>query len=245
MTKKKEHSKQRSHPLPWIAGIVLLLGAAVLAGLYWSRTGSIDDVEFQGYKLISLEQLQKQIEIPKGISPDSLNYEMVVQQIKEIPYVEQVLIKVQPGGTMVIQISERKPLALLIDGSAICLVDSNGVKLELKDNIPDVPLLYGFSVQSMADTLSSKAFKNISYFLQKLLENPTSNATISAVTWSEENGVVALTNNSGVKLIFGRNHFERRLRNWEAFYAQVVRYKGIDHFKSVNMSFEQQIVTHE
>src|SRR5699024_3073016 len=146
---------------------------------------------------------------------------------------------------MVVQITERKPLALLIEGASKCLVDSNGVKLKLKANIPNVPLLYGFKVKPIADTLQSQAFKKVSAFLQQLLQSPVSNATVSAVGWNNENGVIALTNNGAVELIFGRNYFKKRLRNWEAFYAQVIRHKGIYHFESVNMSFEQQIVTHE
>lgn len=245
MSKEKKNSKKRAHPLPWVAGIMLLLAATVFAGLYWNRTSNIEAVEFRGYKYISIKQLQNQVDIPIGINPDSLNYSAIIHQIKKIPYVEKVQLQVEPGGTLVVQLSERTPLAMLINDSAISLVDSNGVKLKLKEDIPDVPILYGFSVQPMADTLHSTAFKKVSHFLQSLLNNPASNATVSAVTWSDENGVVALTNNGGVKLIFGRNHFAKRLRNWDAFYANVVRYKGIEHFKNVNMSFEKQIITDE
>ena len=246
MTKEKKHTEKRSHPLPWIVGTVLLLGAVVLAGLYWSRTGSIEEVQFRGNEYVSLEELQKQIDIPKGIKPDSLNYNAIVQQIKEIKFVEKVELKIQPGGTMVVEVSERKPIALLIDQSSQCYVDSNGVKLKLASaHVPSVPVLYGFNVEPMTDTLSSTAFKNISRFLQELMHNPASNATISATRWSEENGVTALTNNGGVKLIFGKKQFAKRLRNWEAFYAQVVRHKGISQFESVNLKFKGQIVTHE
>ncbi len=246
MTKKKEHSEKRAHPLPWIAGIALLLGALVLAGLYWNRTSSIESIEFDGYEYVSLEQLQKQVNIPEGVHPDSLNYDNVIQQIKEIPNIEKVDLKIQPGGTMVVTVSERKPIALLINNTESCFVDSNGVKLQLKsENVPAVPILYGFNVHSLADTLQSKAFKNVSAFLQMLMNNPASNATISEVAWSDKNGVIALTNNGGVKLVFGKDNYQKRLRNWEAFYAQVIRYKGIDQFKSVNLKFAGQIVTHE
>lgn len=246
MTEEEKYTEERSHPLPWIVGIILLLVAVILAGLYWNRTGHIDHVKFKGNQYIATEILQKKIDIPKGIHPDSLNYDAIFKQLKEFKFVERVELKVQPGGTMVVDISERRPVALLIDQSKQCYVDSNGVKLAIESgHIPTVPILYGFNVESMGDTLQSKAFNTISKFLQNLIHHPTSNATVSAIKWSENNGVVALSTNGGVQLIFGKEHFKKRLRNWEAFYAQVVRHKGIDHFESVNMKFNKQIITHE
>lgn len=245
MTKRKKHSKKKRSPLPWIAGILFLLAAAVAAGLYWNGASRINKVEFRGNKYISIEQLKNRVDIPIGISPDSLNYGAIIHQIKQIPYVENVHLKVQPGGSMIVSIQERKPLALLVKGADRCLVDRNGIKLKLQEQIPDVPILYGFNVEPMSDTLSSNAFKKVSSFLQKLSQNPVADATVSAVAWQPKEGVIAMTNSGEVKLIFGDKQFGKKLRNWKAFYAQVIRYKGLNHFKSVNMKFDKQIITHE
>lgn len=245
MSKEKTRNRKYSHPLPWIAGVLLLVAAAVWGGLYWNRTSSIERVEFEGYHYVSLKVLQNKVDIPKGIHPDSLSYKTVVNQVMEIPYVEKVRLKLQPSGTMVVEISERQPVALLLHNSNRCYVDSNGVKLPMKGVSASVPILYGFQVQPLGDTLTSDAFNKVSAFLQRLLKNPASNATISSIAWNNDKGVVALTNNSAVRLVFGRDEYRKKLRNWEAFYAQVVRYKGIDHFQTVNLTFEGQIVTHE
>lgn len=246
MTKKKSNSEERSHPLPWMVGILLLLGAVVVGGLYWNRTRTVEQVQFTGYEYVTRKQLQNHVEISIGVDPDSLNYESIIRQIEKIAYVERVNLKMQPSGTLMIDISERQPIALLINDSEQCYVDSNGVKLPLKiTKTAAVPILYGFKVKPITDTLATKAFEKVSVFLQRLRQNPASNATISAVSWSDENGVIALTNSSAVKLIFGKGHYKKRLRNWEAFYAQVIRYKGLERFQTVNLSFKGQIVTHE
>jgi hypothetical protein len=69
--------------------------------------------------------------------------------------------------------------------------------------------------------------------------------TISEVVFDETDGVVALSHENGVKLLFGRNNFEHKLENWKAFYAQVVKTKGIQSVQQVDLRFTNQVVTRE
>jgi hypothetical protein len=97
----------------------------------------------------------------------------------------------------------------------------------------------------MTDTLKNDAFEIVSDFLTMALNKKVSNATISEVAWTNDQGVVALTNENGVKLVFCKGDFATRLRNWEAFYGEVVKQKGIDAMRSIDLRFEGQIVTRE
>jgi hypothetical protein len=81
--------------------------------------------------------------------------------------------------------------------------------------------------------------------LTNVQDREVSNATISEVAWTQKEGIVALTNQNGVKLIFGKGDFDTRLRNWEAFYGEVVKQKGIEAMQSIDLRFEGQIVTQE
>lgn len=247
MTKTNIHTEpQKLNPIPWIAGAVLVLGLAVLGGIYWNSTGTVEDVRFEGFRYVNEKELKNKVEIPLGMHPDSLDIPGIIRKYEEIDYVKRADIRMQPGGTMTVHITERKPLALLINGSRRAYVDADGIRLpQVPGEAPDVPLLYGFSTQPLSDTLQSNAFKMISGFLQELNQRPVSDATISEIVWDDGEGVVALTNENGVKLTFGRGEFDTRLRNWEAFYAQVVRQKGINQITSVDLRFKGQIVTRE
>jgi hypothetical protein len=97
----------------------------------------------------------------------------------------------------------------------------------------------------MQDTLRSDDFITVSNFLTTIRNSPVSDATISEIAWTSQDGVVALTNQHGVKLIFGKGNFDNRLRNWEAFYGEVIKKKGIEKMRSVDLRFEGQIVTRE
>lgn len=230
--------------MPWIGGVLCLLVVTVAAGFYWSSSMRVQQVYYEGNDFVSREQLQE-IAVPTGIHPDSLNTLDLIARFERIPYVKKATISVEPSGNLTIQISERQPIARLSEAGSERYIDQQGIQLPLKlGKTVNVPLLYGFDVRSAGDTLESAAFKATAGFLLQLQKRPVSDATISEVAWTD-NGIVALTNQNGVKLIFGKEDFSTRLRNWEAFYSKVIKQKGIENMRSVDLRFKGQIVTRE
>ncbi|TYP92216.1 Cell division septal protein FtsQ [Fodinibius salinus] len=247
MVKNKSHNKTEStkKPLAWVAGAIFVLGLAIIGGLSWSSTVTVQEIQYRGNHFVSTERL-KQVEVPTGISPDSMNFVDIIRRFKKLAYVKNAAANVEPNGNLSIDINERQPIAMLTDGSTKVYVDKHGIRLpKVLGKTIDVPILYGFSATPMSDTLHSESFKRVSDFLTNVHDKPVSNATISEVAWTEKEGVVALTNQNGVKLIFGKGNYETRLRNWEAFYGEVVKQKGIKKMRSVDLRFEGQIVTRE
>jgi cell division septal protein FtsQ len=254
MTKTDSHNNPKSSkaanegskkPLPWIAGAILVLGLAVLAGFYWNSNLKVEEITYSGNHFIPTEDLTK-VNVPTGVSPDSIDFGKIMSRFEQLPYVEQVNISVAPNGNLMVNIDERTPIALLADGSTKIYIDKYGVRLPLVlGKTVDVPILYGFSAKPMSDTLQSDAFKTVTNFLTAIRNKPVSNATISEVAWTPKEGIVALTNQNGVKLIVGKGDFETRLRNWEAFYGEVIKEKGIEAMRSVDLRFKGQIVTRE
>jgi len=238
-------AKNSKNPLPWIAGAILVLGLAIVGGIYWSSTMTVQHIRFKGNHFVSKKALEK-VDVPVGMSPDSMDFGQIMQRFEQIPYVKRADISVEPSGNLLVTITERQPIAMLVDGNQKIFVDNDGVRLPLKlGNSIDVPVLYGFNTKPMDDTLDSKGFKTVANFLVQVQKRPVSNATISEVAWTKDEGVVAVTNQNGVKLIFGNGGFAKRLRNWEAFYGQEIKQKGIEKMRSIDLRFEGQIVTRE
>ena len=251
MTKNKQHNdkekaQQSFNAIPWIAGAVLVLGLAVLAGIYWNKTSTIQDVRFEGNYFVTTQELEQKAEVPMGVSPDSLNFIEIINRVEDIPYVHHADVNVEPSGKLLVNITERKPIALLANGDKKIYVDKDGIRLNLiLEKTVDVPILYGFDASPMQDTLKSDAFIAVRNFLIAMHQKPVSNATISEIGWTKNEGIVALTNENGVKLIFGKEDFQTRLRNWEAFYGEIVKTKGIASMRSIDLRFKGQIVTQE
>lgn len=232
--------------MPWVAGALFVLGIAVLAGMYRERTTIVGDLRFEGNDFVSLDKLENRVQIPAGIRPDSLDFMKIIRDVEQIDYVKQAAVNVEPSGDLVIEVFERRPIAMLADGDRKIYVDRDGIRLPIvPGKAVDVPVLYGFRSKPMGDTLKSEAWRQARDFLTEMNDRPLSNATISEVAWTNEEGIIALSHEHGVKLVFGSDGFGKRLRNWEAFYSEIVREKGIRRMQSVDLRFEGQIVTRE
>jgi cell division septal protein FtsQ len=225
---------------------MLVVGVAVLAAIYWNRNVVVDKVTFSGNELTDSKRLLDAAEITFGVHPDSLDLSAIIERIERIDYVKEAIPYVEPNGELNIQIKERTPIALLKKDSKHSYVDVEGVKLPvLYLKAFDVPLVYGFDPSLDNDTLKNEAFKQISNFLVNALENKFGWMTISEVAYNKEDGVVALSQENGVKLLFGSNDFQIKLENWEAFYTEVIRVKGIQAMQQVDLRFTNQVVTRE
>jgi cell division septal protein FtsQ len=247
LSKAPEHTdSNKGSILPWITAVLMVLGIAVLAALYWNRNVTVNEMEITGNYYTTSEEIEAKAAVPFGIQPDSLDLQGLVDRVESLHYVQKVTPYIEPSGDLDLTIHERQPIALLIKGSDRVYVDAEGVRLPiLEGKTLDLPLVYGFRAAVLRDTLQTKEFQQIRDFLVGARINKFGWATISEVAYNKEEGVVALSHENGVKLIFGNNDFETKLRNWEAFYSDVIRTKGIRHMQQVDLRFMNQVVTRE
>lgn len=249
MPKKKKNSRKKSgwkKPtlLVWFALVLGLAGLAAYAGIYLEKNTTIQEVQFTGNYFTPEEALFESIISPVGLMADSVDYRALFTGIRELPYVDDVTVNMSILGTLTFRINEHEPIAMLVDGARRLYISESGVLLPIETGkIRNVPLLYGFSAANPADTLNSDAFKQVNEFLKAARTNDVGWVTISEIAWNGQEGVVALTHENGVRLVFGKNDFEEKIRNWEAFYAEVISRKGIRSFTSIDLRFKDQIVT--
>lgn len=246
MKTANSHSISAKKMLPWAALVILILGVSIITALYWQQNLRVKWVVVQGNYFTPSEKIVSVAEIELGVHPDSVDLTSVIQKVEALQYVFSAKTYVDALGKLTINTQERFPIALLINGNDEIYVDSYGVKLPI---IPgkhrNLPLVYGFDARLNADTLSSKEFIQVRDFLVSALRNEFGWATISEVVYEPSTGVVALSHENGVKLLFGENDFDLKFRNWEAFYGQVVAYKGIQAMQQVDLRFTNQVITNE
>lgn len=222
-----------------------MLGGAVFAGVYFEQNTRISAVEFTGNEFTSEEQLSASFASPVGMLADSVQFDTLFRSLQALPYVRYVSVRMSFRGTLTVEIEERMPIGLLAGNSSFYF-DEEGILLPSEaGRSVDVPIVYGFNATAPGDTLSGTDFEQVKEFLKASKEDPFGWVSISEVAWSETEGVVALSSENGVKLLFGRNEFDRKVNYWRAFYKDVVSYKGINTFRSVDLRFQNQIVTDE
>ncbi len=245
-TKETDNIPKKRRVLPWLALIVLILGSAGMTAYYWNLNLVVNNVEVRGNYFTPTDQVLSEAAITFDVHPDSLDLQLISSSIRKLNYVHSVVPFVDPTGTLKLDISERFPIAMLVQGNEEVYVDAYGVRLPiLPGKTFDLPLVYGFETNLNADTLRSEEFRQIRNFLVGAYNNEFGWATISEVAFDPEEGVVALSHENGVKLLFGRNDFDIKLRNWEAFYSEVILTKGIEAMQQVDLRFTNQVVTRE
>lgn len=244
MKKNRSYKKsKKGFPVFSVILALLILGGAVYAGLYLERNTIISDVRFSGNYYTNEHDLYNAIESPVGFYADSVNYSKLYNQLKSSPYVSDATVHMNLRGTLTFVITEHEPIAMLVNGSNRVYMAEKGIILPvIPEKIPDVPLVYGLSAASVSDTLTSNESKVVEQFLLEARANEFGWITISEVAWNNSEGVTALTNDNGVKLVFGKDYFKEKFENWEAFYSQVVTQKGMGAFHIIDLRFSDQIV---
>lgn len=228
----------------WIFLSLVLLTSAVLGGVYLEKNTRINDITFKGNFYTDDESLQNILNSPVGMLADSVAFDSLFMSLKTLPYVEDATVSMGIRGTLTFHIYEREPFALLMDGNKRTYLAEGGIKLPLvPEKVTDVPLVYGFSAEPLSDTLKTESYQQVEKFLIAARSNNLGWITISEVSWNDREGIVALTYENGVKLLFGQDQFEEKIKNWETFYTEVVAKKGINSFSSIDFRFKDQIVT--
>ena len=239
----KSESKRSGTRSGYAVFAVLLVAVAIILGFYWNQTTSITNIDIKGNYYTDKGQILKHANIPNGVNPDSIDALSVIMNIERLPYIKEARLTPNPPDKMVISVTERTPLALLLDGSKRAYVDEAGIQLPLVlTKSPDVPLLYGFSI-SPDDTLKSEQFEMVRGFLQGMSHSKISNITLSEIAVTADQGIVVMTTDNGVKIIFGDESPAERLESWESFYKQLVPKIGINNLSEVDLRYKGQIIT--
>lgn len=252
MTAKKSHSaKKRNLPLnmmSWMAAVCFIAGLAVIAGFYLKQNTRINAVDFSGNYYTDTSDLAGSIEpvSPVGELADSVNYATLYDAIQPLPYVKEIHVSMNFRGRLTFNIGEYEPIGLIVNGSERMYVTGEGILLPvMSGKAEDVPLIYGFRTASPGDSLKSSAWKQMETFLTEAKKSTVNWATLSELAWNENEGVVALSHENGVKLVFGHEEFPERLAHWELFYTDVITHEGIDRFRLIDLRFRNQIVTQQ
>lgn len=228
----------------------LLLLVAIVGGIslgwYFNRMAHIKSIVVGGNYFTETGAILDQAAIPVDVSPDSVSFLEAIKRIETLPYIKEAMMSKRPSGRLEVRVVERQPIGLLINGSSRRYFDEDGIVLPvLMGKTIDVPLVYGIGIRAIADTLESTAFTEVRDFLLIARNDPVAASTLSEIAWSPEEGIVALSTENGIRIVFGSLNLAEGIRNWNLFYTQVIAIRGASEFSSIDLRFNGQIVTKE
>jgi len=229
-----------------ISVFVLLIGGGIVLGGYMNSMTTIRDVVVSGVVFTSEKAILEAAQISHGTHVDSIQFLPAIARLERLPYVNKAGIRVSATGRMTISVTEREPIGLFMQGSRRFYIDAQGVKLPITPGKSiNVPLVYGIPIGGLRDTLKSAEFLLLRDFLVTARQYPVAAHTLSEVAWTTNEGIIALSSENGIKVIFGSDRFPNGLRNWDMFYTQVVSRRGPDQFTQIDLRYQGQVVTRE
>lgn len=165
-----------------------------------------------------------------------VNVEDVEKRIRTNPWVKQVSVGREYPDRVVIEIRERKPVALLKQETAFYLLDMEGVmfkKLESNDEM-DLPVLTGFFSKGKMDRpLLDKTLVLLQY-LATTQEFPNIKA-VSEIHGHERLGLSLFTN-TGLCVLLGFDNYDNKFKRLPMIMADLDRRNQKSGFMQIDLS---------
>ena len=247
-----DKAKNRAFGIEYLFAALVLIIAALVIGWQLNRSIVVAEVSVYGHRLSDPDRVVQKSGLSEGVEGDSIVFLEVIEKIETLPWIRSAHVNLSYTGKLRIRVEEEDPIALLIDNGGSALISESGITLPVVlGQAVDVPILYGFELsesflnEGRPDTLSSSSFEKVRLFLNQANQYPGLYAMISEIMVTDDHGIVVLSDENTVRLTFGRNDFDKRLRKWKAFDAQVISHKGMRQMRSLDFRYNGQVVAME
>jgi cell division protein FtsQ len=140
--------KRRVGSLRWVLVVLLLLACATCGYIFsTSPFFEVEQVLISGNELLSVERLRMLADIKLGRNIFTVDTALVEQWLSIEPLVKTARVERQLPRTVRINITERRPAAVLATGQAFVQVDNNGLVLRRMRELETLtlPILSGIS----------------------------------------------------------------------------------------------------
>lgn len=231
-------SARRFGPYICVALIALGLPFAIYRAYLHTVSGQtfeLEHIEVKGTTWLDPQQITTQAHLSSGLNLLDLDLVATEQRLVQHPWIKSATIERVIPDRLVVRIKEHEPVAVLIDGADMVLVDRDGVPFKTIDNSDPIDrllgnfhLISGSSKERLDQASPSylaerkrliEAFGALSVY-HKLGLNRV--AKISEVHLDSVVGVSMILEQTGVEVRLGWGRYDERLRRFKQVYESLV-----------------------
>jgi cell division protein FtsQ len=187
-----------------------VIGVGIFRGIFLGDASALQTVIVKGAGTETEQRVRERLKPRLGVSLWKLDMDEIARQLETDGWIDSVDIRRQLPHTLVIDVSERRPVAVLSSGRGMFkFVDkSNAVIGEVKPElIADYPILSGGNLIEKPD-LRQKALE----LLNELPPDGTvSRGDISEVRFAEERGFQLVLSKTGMVIDLGKENIPLHL----------------------------------
>ncbi|MGP9648970.1 cell division protein FtsQ/DivIB [Glutamicibacter sp. AOP38-B1-38] len=122
--------KKRRKLLIIIAASIVALSIAAVLILSFSPLLAAKKIEVTGSKLVSEQKLLEALAPLEGVPLPRISESRVVELIGDQPAVDEIVVRAKMPDTLVVEVVEAVPVAILVEGKNSYIVSSTGEKLK-------------------------------------------------------------------------------------------------------------------
>lgn len=232
--------------------IVLVVGGVFVLGLIgwqWQANVKVAAVEVDGATHVHADTLRRLARVDTGTVMDDLRFDLIADRVQRHPWVQHVEVRQRRSAqAIVLGVTERTPAALVIQNNRPAFyLDAGGYAMPLVDSTAfDVPLVHGLDAEY--HPVRSIAGDGLVTFLQAL-DGHTAATLITEVNVFANDRIRVYTRptetHPSVAADLGTGSFGIRLSRLVAFHDQVLQSGPDPPVGSVDLRFDNQIVTRD
>ena len=237
-----------------VSGTVFSLVFLIWGSFSWAKyTQSFDRVNLiiAGNTIISSDEYATLLN-------DSLIADLLVADIGEIaniieshPYVSAARVSQQFPRGVLVEVAERKPLAI-INGNTLSLIDKNMIVLPERDNSFDfdIPIFSNFEKTSEffpvgQETLSPNARNAVDLLVRVQTDYPHLYENISEVRINKHNEFELILENEPTRIVIGREIAWTKILVLMEFENSLNGLKNLSDYSYLDLRYENQVITKE
>ena len=161
-------------------------------------------------------------------------------------YVERVAVSRNVPDGIIIEVTEREPVAILPAGRLLAIDAEGRVLPEARgEALFDLPVLTGIPVPELVPgrrVESPGVRQALSLIHMAEHSDEELYRRISEVHIRADGGLLVYTTESSVPVLFGSGDLARKLVTFDGFWKSIVSRRGVTALRSVDMRFADQVV---
>ncbi len=252
-TTKARQARRRLVRRIALGAIVLAVAALVGLAWRWQATLPLSGVAVGGTVWADSAEVVRlaAVEADTTVLLFDLDPALVADRVRRAPWVRDARVRRLPTGTLSIRVEEREPVALVLsaDGRPSHFLDAEGYGLPLRPGaVYDVPLLRG-AVPAYHPTRPVESAALLELLAALAEADATTDALVSEVVLGAGGDALLRTSPGGghpsLPVRLGTGGYAEKLARLEAFWTQAVLSRPSTRFRTVDLRFDGQVVTHE
>jgi len=192
--------------------IVALICLITIALFMFSKSDFflVKDIRFEGLNNVEGDEVLKLLGTVKGENIFLVDTNVLAQKVKLHPLIAQAVVQKKYPGTLILEIRERLPAALILNKDRMVEVDSQAIILRVYDTWPqkDCPVLTGVEVPETIGPGQKISNLNLQKGLLVIGQASSELKTLIGEIHISEDGqlLIYLTNKIKVKMGFGEEY---------------------------------------